>query len=158
MIQYGIFEEDGRVVGEFETMEAGLEALRALGDGEVIPYAKGGEGYYTAHYQLERGFCSRVCRGRVELKWKDGEPVVPISAGELGIILSYQPCDELRELLVTLDSEKARSYFDGLMPPSIEWNEEERTMKVEFYYLETEDTPHGDTALSYKCAPFAPQI
>ena len=154
MIEYGIFDENSNVVGEFETLEAGMAALAAMEDGEVQPYARGAQGYYTEHYHLERGLYARVCKGKTELQFKDGVPVEPISATELGLILSGQPCDELETVLETLDTEKARSLFDGFAPPPVIWDGESRTMVVSFYYLETEDTPDGDVALFYKCAPF----
>lgn len=155
MIRYGIFDENGKVVAEFETIEEGLEALKEMNDGEIQSYGRGDEqAYYTEHYDLVRGLYSRVCKGKTELKFKDGAPIEPISAEKLGIILSYEPYDELETLLETLDVEKARALFDSFTPFSIEWNENERTMVVPFYYLETEDTQDGDMALFYKCAPF----
>ena len=155
MIKYGIFDENGKVVAEFETIEEGLEALRGMNDGEIKSYGPGEEqAYYTEHYDLARGLYSRVCKGKTELKFKNGAPIEPVSAEKLGIILSYEPCDELETLLETLDVEKARALFDSFVPSPIVWNEETRTMTVEFYYLETEDTPDGDMALFYKCAPF----
>lgn len=154
MIQYGIFNENGEVVREFESMEAGLAALRDMKDGEVVPYAGGEEGYYTERYSLERGMYSRVCHGKTELGFREGAPVEPVSAEKLGLILSYEPCDELETLLETLDVDKARELYDSLEVSPIEWNKEARTMVVPFYYLETEDTPDGDMALFYKCAPF----
>ena len=154
MVEYGIFDESGNVVGEFETLEAGIAALAAMEDGEVQPYEHGAVGYYTEHYHLERGLYARVCKGKTALKFKDGAPIAPLSATELGLILSGQPCDELETVLETLDTEKARSLFDGFAPPPIVWNAESRTMVVTFYYLETEDTSDGDVALYYKCAPF----
>ncbi len=155
MIQYGIFDENGKVVAEFETIEAGLEALWEMNDGEIKSYGPGPEpAYYTEHYDLVRGLYSRVCKGKSELKFKDGAPVESISAEKLGIILSYEPCDELEDLLVTLDVDKARSLYDSFPTPPLTWNEDTRTMTVEFYYLETENTTDGDMALYYKCAPF----
>lgn len=155
MIRYGIFDENGKVVKEFETMQEGLEALKKMNDGEIKSYGPGEEqAYYTEHYDLVRGLYSRVCKGKTELKFKDGAPIEPISAEKLGIILSYEPYDELETLLETLDVEKARALFDSFTPSPIEWNEKERTMVVNFYYLETEDTTDGDMALFYKCAPF----
>lgn len=155
MIRYGIFDENGKVVKEFETMQEGLEALKEMNDGEIQSYGPGDEqAYYTEHYDLVRGLYSRVCKGKTELKFKDGAPIEPISAEKLGIILSYEPYDELETLLETLDVEKARTLFDGFVHSPIEWNEKERTMVVNFYYLETEDTQDGDMALFYKCAPF----
>ena len=155
MVKYGIFDENGNVVKEFETMQEGLEALKEMNDGEIQSYGPGDEqAYYTEHYDLVRGLYSRVCKGKTELKFKDGAPIEPISAEKLGIILSYEPYDELETLLETLDVEKARTLFDGFVHSPIEWNEKERTLVVNFYYLETEDTQDGDMALFYKCAPF----
>ena len=155
MIQYGIFDENGKLVKEFETIEEGLEALKEMNDGEIQPYSPSEEqAYYTEHYDLVRGLYSRVCKGKTELKFKDGAPIEPISAEKLGIILSYEPCDELETLLETLDVDKARELYDSLEVSPIEWNKEARTMVVPFYYLETEDTLDGDMALFYKCAPF----
>ena len=155
MIRYGIFDENGKVVKEFETMQEGLEALKEMNDGEIQSYGPGDEqAYYTEHYDLVRGLYSRVCKGKTELKFKDGAPIEPISAKKLGIILSYEPCDELEMLLETLDVDKARELYDSLEVSPIEWNKKARTMVVPFYYLETEDTPDGDMALFYKCAPF----
>ena len=155
MIKYGIFDENGNVVKEFETMQEGLEALKEMNDGEIQSYGPGDEqAYYTEHYDLVRGLYSRVCKGKTELKFKDGAPIEPISAEKLGIILSYEPYDEFETLLETLDVEKARSFYDSFPTPPLSWNEETRTMTVEFYYLETEDTQDGDMALFYKCAPF----
>ena len=155
MIRYGIFDENGKVVAEFETIEEGLETLRKMNDGEIQSFGSGDkEAYYTEHYELVRGLYSRVCKGKTSLTFKDDAPVEPISAERLGIILSYEPYDELETLLETLDVEKARTLFDGFVHSPIEWNEKERTMIVNFYYLETEDTQDGDMALFYKCAPF----
>ena len=36
MIQYGIFDENNRVIAEFKTIEEGLEALKKLNDGEIL--------------------------------------------------------------------------------------------------------------------------
>ena len=155
MIQYGIFDENGKVVSEFETIEAGLEALREMNDGEIKSYGQGKEpAYYTEHYDLVRGLYSRVCKGKTELQFKEGAPIEPISAEKLGIILSYEPYDELETLLETLDVDKARSFYDSFPTPPLSWNKGTRTMVVNFYYLETEDTQDGDMALFYKCAPF----
>lgn len=155
MIKYGIFDENGKVVGEFETIDEGLDALRKLNDGEIRSYEPNHEkAYYSDRFDLVRGLYSRVCRGKTELKWKDGAPVEQLSADRLGLILSYEPCDELETLLETLDVDKARDLYDSFEVSPIEWNEETRTMVVPFYYLETEDTPDGDVALFYKCAPF----
>lgn len=153
MIRYGIYDENDRVVGEFETMEEGLEFLKSMGDGEVRPYAREGLGYYTDHYYLERGVYSRVCKGRTELRFNDDATVEPLSSSRLGIILSQFPPDEILDLLVTLDTEKARALYDGFTVTPVVWNEETRTMTVDFYYLETEDTTDADMALFYKCAP-----
>ena len=155
MIQYGIFDENEKIVGEFETIEEGLEALKKMNDGEIQSYGRGKEpAYYTEHYDLVRGLYSRVCKGKTELQFKEGAPIESLSAEKLGIILSYEPCDELEDLLVTLDVEKARALYDSLPTPPLTWNEETRTMVVNFYYLETEDTQDGDMALYYKCSPF----
>ena len=155
MIQYGIFDENGKIVGEFETIEEGIEALREMNDGKIKSYGHGKEpAYYTEHYDLVRGLYSRVCKGKTELQFKEGAPIESISAEKLGIILSYEPCDELEDLLVTLDVEKARALYDSLPTPPLTWNAETRTMAVEFYYLETEDCSEGDMALFHKCAPF----
>lgn len=155
MVKYGIFDENGNVVKEFETMKEGLEALKEMNDGEIQSYGPGDEqAYYTEHYDLVRGLYSRVCKGKTELKFKDGAPIEPISAEKLGIILSYEPYNEFETLLETLDVEKARALFNSFTPFPVEWNEETRTMVVNFYYLETEDTQDGDMALFYKCAPF----
>ena len=156
MVRYGIFDENGKVVGEFETIEEARAALTDMNDGELHPYDQG-EGYYTEHYNLEQGLYSRVCKGKTSLVFKDGAPVESLSAEKLGVILSYEPCDELETLLETLDVDKARALYDSFTPPAVEWNEKERTMVVNFYYLETEDTQDGDMALFYKCAPFNPK-
>ena len=75
MIRYGIFDENGKVVSEFETIEEGLEALKMMNDGEIQSYGPGEEqAYYTEHYDLVRGLYSRVCKGKPELKFKDGAP------------------------------------------------------------------------------------
>jgi hypothetical protein len=155
MVKYGIFDENGNVVKEFETMKEGIEALKKMNDGEIESCGPGPEEmYYTEHYDLARGLYSRVCRGKTSLTFKDDAPVEPISAERLGIILSYEPYDELETLLETLDVYKARSFYDSFPTPPLSWNEETRAMTVEFYYLETEDTQDGDMALFYKCAPF----
>jgi hypothetical protein len=158
MIKYGIFDGNGKVVAEFETIEAGLEVLRKMNDGEIKSYGPGPEpAYYTEHYDLVCGLYSRVCKGKTELKFKEGAPIESISAEKLGVILSYEPYNELEDLLITLDVEKARSLYDSFPTPPLSWNEETRTMTVEFYYLETEDCADGDMALFYKCAPFVYQ-
>ena len=33
MIQYGIFDENNKLIAEFETIEAGLESLKGMNDG-----------------------------------------------------------------------------------------------------------------------------
>ena len=38
MIQYGIFDENGKVLAEFETIEDGFKALEAMNDGKVTAY------------------------------------------------------------------------------------------------------------------------
>ena len=155
MIQYGIFDENGKVLAEFETIEEGFKALEAMNDGKVTAYGDADrKEYYTEHYELIRGLNSRVCKGKTELVFKDDASVESISAEKLGLILSYEPCDELETLLETLDVDKARELYDSLEVSPIEWNKEARTMVVPFYYLETEDTQDGDMALFYKCAPF----
>lgn len=157
MIQYGIFDANGKVIGEFETIQAGLAALKKMEDGEIRSYGPGKEeAYYTEHYDLVRGLYSRVCKGKTELKFDDGAPITPISAQDLGVILSYQPCHELKTLVETLDVKKARTLFDSFVPSPIVWDEKSRTMVVDFCYLETEDTDDGDMALFYKCEPFTP--
>lgn len=152
MVEYGIFDENDKIVSEHETIEAGIEALGAMDDGEIHKYDRDYEGYYTEHYYLERANYSRVCRGRTKLKFTEDVELKPISSHELGVILSQFPPDELEELLVTLDSEKAWELYDSFTVPEAVWNREERTLDVEFYYLETEDNPDADVALYYKCA------
>ena len=126
-----------------------------MNDGEIKSYGPGEEqAYYTEHYDLVRGLYSRVCKGKTELKFKDGAPIEPISAEKLGTILAHEPYDELETLLETLDVVKARSLYDSFPTPPFSWNEQTHTMTVEFYCLETEDTQDGDMALFYKCAPF----
>jgi hypothetical protein len=88
------------------------------------------------------------------LKLKEDATVTPLSRERLGIILSQTTPDEVEELLFTLDSGKAHALYDGLAEPSIIWNAEERTITVEFYCLETEDTMDADMEIYYKCAPF----
>ena len=151
MIQYGIFDESNRVIAEFETIEEGLEALKGMNDGEVCEFANGYEGYYTEHYELVKGLYSRVCKGSVELRFNDEASVEPLSRERLGIIISQFPPDEFEELLVTLDSEKARALYNSFPIPPLKWDAETRTMNVEFYYLETEDCSEGDMAIYYKC-------
>ena len=154
MLQYGIYDKNDNLVGEFESLEEGLLELKEIGDGEITPYRCGGEGYFTDHYYLERGLCSRVCQGQTNLRFQDGAPVAPISAEDLGVILSSVPTDTVQECLVTLDFERANRFFDTLEPASIIWNAEDRTMIVDFYFLETEDSLDGDVVLFYKCSPF----
>jgi hypothetical protein len=151
MINYAIFDENRKVVDEFETIEDGLESLEKMNDGEIRPFL---DGYYTEHYELMQGKYSRIFRGRTVLKLKDGATVTPLSRKRLGIILSQTTPDEVEELLFTLDSDKARAMYDGLTEPPIIWNKDERTITVEFYCLETEDTMDADMVLYYKCAPF----
>jgi hypothetical protein len=151
MIQYAIFDENRKVVEEFETIAEGLEALQSMNDGEIRPFI---DGYYTDHYELMQGKYSRVFKGRTVLKFKENAIVAPISRERLGIILSQTTPDEVEELLFTLDSDKARAMYDGLTEPSIVWDKDERTITVEFYCLETEDTMDADMVLYYKCAPF----
>ncbi len=158
MLQYAIYDEKEQVIGEFETLEEGRQALEALGDGEIHPYAHGEEGYYTAHYTLERGYCSRICAASAELQLKDGAPPDPVCAADLGLLLAFLPCEEQKELLVTLDPARARRFFEELTPPPIVWNAAQRTLTVDYYFMESEDTPDGDVGLSFKCAPFGGRI
>ena len=151
MIQYAIFDENRKVVEEFETMAEGLEVLQNMNDGEVRPFI---DGYYTEHYELMQGKYSRVFKGRTALKFKEDAIVAPISRERLGIILSQTTTEEVEELIFTLDFDKARTLYDGLVEPPIIWNAEERTITVEFYCLETEDTLDADMEIYYKCAPF----
>lgn len=151
MINYAIFDENRKVVDEFETIEEGLESLEKMNDGEIRPFL---DGYYTEHYELMQGKYSRIFRGRTVLKLKEDTTMTPLSRERLAIILSQTTPDEVEELLFTLDSDKARTLYDGLAEPPIIWNAEERTITVEFYCLETEDTMDADMVLHYKCAPF----
>ena len=151
MIKYAIFDENKKVVGEFETFEEGLESLKDMNDGEIRPFL---DGYYTEHYELMQGKYSRIFRGRTMLKLKEDATVTSLSRERLGIILSQTTPDEVEELLFTLDSEKARALYDRLVEPSIVWDKDEHTITVEFYCLETEDTMDADVVLYYKCAPF----
>lgn len=151
MVKYAIFDENRKVVDEFETVEEGLESLKKMNDGEVRPFL---DGYYTEHYELMEGKYSRVFRGRTVLKLKAGATVTPLSRERLSIILSQTTPDEVEELLFTLDSDKARAMYDELTEPLIVWDKDEHTIIVEFYCLETEDTMDADTVLYYKCAPF----
>lgn len=154
MITYGIYDENDNVIGEYENMEEALEGLRALDDGEITPYRCGGKGYFTQHYYLERGLYSRVCRGTSCLRFRDDAPIKPISAENLAFIQSNLPEDDLQELLVTLDSKKAKSFFDSLEPAPLVWDPKKRTITFDFYFWETEDTNEGDVAIFYKCPPF----
>lgn len=151
MIKYAIFDENRKVVAEFETVEEGLESLKDMNDGEIRPFL---DGYYTEHYELMQGKYSRIFRGRTVLKLKEDATVTSLSRERLGIILSQTTPDEVEELLFTLDSEKARALYDRLVEPSIVWDKDEHTITVEFYCLETEDTMDADVVLYYKCAPF----
>ena len=151
MIKYAIFDENRKVVAEFETVEDGLEALKKMNDGEIRPFL---DGYYTEHYELMEGKYSRIFRGRTVLKLKEDVTVTSLSRERLGIILSQTTPDEVEELLFTLDSDKARALYDGLAEPYIVWDKDEHTITVEFYCLETEDTMDADVVLYYKCAPF----
>jgi hypothetical protein len=151
MIQYAIFDENRKVVEEFETIAEGLEALQSMNDGEIRPFI---DGYYTDHYELMQGNYSRVFKGRTVLKFKEDAIVAPISRESLGIILSQTTPDEVEELIFTLDSDKARALYDGFAEPPIIWNEDDRTITVEFYCLETEDTMDADMVIYYKCASF----
>ena len=160
---YGIFDEKDNLVAEFESMEEGLKALEAMNDGEIIPYCPYGEtviqgdplfeGYYTNHYRLESDRYYYICHGRSTLRFKDGAPVEPISKERLGIILAQNPYDEFIPLLLTLDKNKALSFYNDLIPSPIEWDPKTRTMVVDFYYLETDDA-FGDIRITYNCPPF----
>ena len=150
---YIILDENDRIVSEFESLEAGVSALAALEDGEAVPYSNG-EGYYTDHYHLEKGFCYLIAHGRSTLQFKDDASVKPLTSERLGIILSQQPTDEFTLLLRTADGKKAHAFFDELVPEPIKWNTKERTMVVDFYYLETDDSAEGDVDLFYKCPAF----
>lgn len=156
MVNFGIYDENEKLVGQYETMEDGLEALKELNDGEIHPYRNGGEGYYTEHYSLEKGVYSCVNYAVATLKFKDGAPIEPISSADLGIILSYAHWDDMTELYETLDPDKAREYYDSCEPEPIEFDKENRTIKVGYYWLETEDTLDGDMAFFYKCQAFDP--
>lgn len=158
MLQYAIYDENERVVGEYETLEAGRAALEALGDDDLCPYSHGEEGYYTAHYALERGVYSRICSARAVLQLKHGAPPDPVSSADLGLILAYTPCEEQKEFLVTQDPARARRFFEELTPPPIAWNAAQRTLTVDYYFMESEDTSDGDVGLSFKCAPFGGRI
>lgn len=158
MIQYGIFDENGEIVSEFETIEEGISALKAMNDGEVLPFKGEAIGYYTEHYSLQEGAYSRVCRGKTRLEFCDGAPIRPISAEVIGRILSREPASELYELITTLDYAKARELFDGIVPRPIEWNGEERSMLVDFCFLEAEDTHGGATIITYKCQAFEGEL
>ena len=158
MIQYGIFDENNKVIAKFETIEKGLEVLKSMNDGEVCKFANGYEGYYTEHYELIKGLYSRVCKGSVELRFNDEASVEPLSRERLGVILSQFPPDEFEELLVTLDSEKAFNMYNSISIPPLKWDAETRTMNVEFYYLETEDCSEGDMALYYKCDALTQEV
>ena len=151
MLQYAIFDENRNVVGEFETLKDGFEALKNMNDGEIRTFL---DGYYTEHYELMQGKYSRVLWGRTVLKFKENANVESIPKEELSVILSQTIPDEVEELLLALDSDKARALYYGLAEPSIVWDKDERTITVEFYCLETEDTMDADTVLYYKCAPF----
>ena len=151
MIQYAIFDENRKVVSEFENTVEGLEALKNMNDGEIRPFV---DGYYTDHYELMQGMYSRVFRGRTVLQFKENAIATPISREDMSIILSQITPGKVEELLFTLDSDKARALYDGFTEPPIVWNKDERTIIVEFYCLETEDTFDVDTILYYKCAPF----
>ena len=151
MIQYAIFDEDENVVEEFETIEEGLKTLKKLNDEEIRTFL---DGYYTKHYELMQGRYSRVFRGRTVLKFKDDSTVTPISKENLSMILSHTTPEVTEDLLFTLDINKARALYEEWETPPRVWNKEERTITVEFYCLETEDTLEADVVLYYKCAPF----
>lgn len=158
MIQYGIFDENNKLIAEFETIEAGLESLKGMNDGEVCKWANGYDGYYTEHYELVKGLCSRVCKGRIELRFNDENSIEALSREQLGVILSQFPPDEFEELLVTLDSERAYNMYNSFPIPPLKWDAETRTINVEFYYLETEDCSEGDMALYYKCDALTQEV
>ena len=151
MIKYAIFDENRKVVAEFETIEEGLVALKNKKDGEIRPFL---DGYYTKHYELMQGKYSRVFKGRTILKFKDNKRVTPISKESLVRIISEIPPEGIEELLFTLDTDKARDLYDSFTEPPIIWKEDDRTITVEFYCLETEDTTDADLVLYYKCASF----
>ena len=158
MIQYGIFDENNKLIAEFETIEAGLESLKGMNDGEVCEWANGYDGYYTEHYELVKGLCSRVCKGRIELRFNDENSIEALSREQLGLILSQFPPDEFEELLVTLDSERAYNMYNSFPIPPLKWDAETRTINVEFYSLETEDCSEGDMALYYKCDALTQEV
>ena len=158
MIQYGIFDENNKLIAEFETIEAGLESLKGMNDGEVCEFANGYDGYYTEHYELVKGLCSRVCKGSIELCFNDENSIKALSREQLGVILSQFSPDEFEELLVTLDSERAYSMYNSFPIPPLKWDAETRTINVEFYYLETEDCSEGDMALYYKCDALTQEV
>ena len=158
MIQYGIFDENNKLIAEFETIEAGLESLKGMNDGEVCEFANGYDGYYTEHYELVKGLCSRVCKGRIELRFNDENSIEALSREQLGVILSQFPPDEFEELLVTLDSERAYNMYNSFPIPPLKWDAETRTISVEFYSLETEDCSEGDMALYYKCDALTQEV
>jgi hypothetical protein len=158
MIQYGIFDENNKLIAEFETIEAGLESLKGMNDGEVCELANGYDGYYTEHYELVKGLCSRVCKGSIERCFNDENSIKALSREQLGVILSQFPPDEFEELLVTLDSERAYNMYNSFPIPPLKWDAETRTINVEFYYLETEDCSEGDMALYYKCDALTQEV
>jgi hypothetical protein len=129
-----------------------------MNDGEVCEFANGYEGYYTEHYELVKGLCSRVCKGSIELRFKDENSIEALSREQLGVILSQFPPDEFEELLVTLDSERAYNMYNSFPIPPLKWDAETRTINVEFYYLETEDCSEGDMALYYKCDALTQEV
>ena len=61
--------------------------------------------------------------------------------------------DKFIPLLLTLDKNKALSFYNDLIPSPIEWDPKTRTMVVDFYYLETDDA-FGDIRITYNCPPF----
>ena len=122
MIQYGIFDENGKVLAEFETIEEGFKALEAMNDGKVTAYGDADrKEYYTEHYELIRGLKSRVCKGKTELVFKDDASVESISAEKLGLILSYEHCDELETRLPAGKANLCTSslYYDALRHAAI---------------------------------------
>ena len=151
MLKYAIFDENRKVVAEFETVEKGLEALKKMNDGEIRSFI---DGYYTDRYELMEGKRSRIFRGCTVLQFKEDAVIKPISREDISIIISQMAPQDVEELLITLDTDKARALYDSFSEPPIIWNADERTITVEFYCLETEDTMDADMELYYKCAPF----
>lgn len=151
MLQYAIFDENRKVVAEFESVEKGLEALKKMNDGEIHSFPAG---YYTDRYELVEGKRSFVFRGRTVLQFKEDAIITSISREDISLIISQTTPHDIEELLITLDTDKARALYDGFSEPPIILNEDERTITVDFYCLETEDTMDADSVIYYKCAPF----